>query len=56
MFMFVQDASDAIASSDPEPSYLVWFGDQGGQWVQGAGIREVLVRPVAVVATRSRTL
>jgi hypothetical protein len=49
MFVFVQDASEAIASSDPEPGYLVWFGDQDGQWVQGSGVREALVRSVAVV-------
>jgi hypothetical protein len=38
MFVFVQDASEAIASSDPEPGNLVWFGDQDGQWVQGSGV------------------
>jgi hypothetical protein len=49
MFVFVQDASKPITSSDPEPGYLVWVSDRGGQWVQGSGVGEALVRPVAVV-------
>jgi hypothetical protein len=52
MFVFVQDASKSIASSDVELGYLVWVGDRRGQWVQGSGVGEALVRPVAVVATR----
>jgi hypothetical protein len=31
MFVFVQDASKPIASSDPEPGYLVWVGERRGQ-------------------------
>ena len=31
--VFVQDASQSIASSDPEVCYLVRVGDRGGQWV-----------------------
>jgi len=49
MFVFVQDASKPIASSDPEPGYLVWVSDRGRQWVQRAGVGEALVRTMAVV-------
>ena len=56
MFVFVQDASEPIASSHVEPGYLVGVGDRGGQWVQRSGVGKALVRPVAVVAARSRTL
>jgi hypothetical protein len=30
MFVFVQDASKLIASSDSEPGYIVWLSDRGG--------------------------
>ena len=46
MFVFVQDASKPIASSDPEPGYLVWVSDRGRQWVQRAGVGEALLRPL----------
>jgi len=49
MFVFVQDASEPIASSDPEMGYLVWVGERGGQWVQRSGVGKALVRPVAFV-------
>jgi len=47
MFVFVQDASKPIASSDPEPGYLVWVSDRARQWVQRAGVGQALVRPMA---------
>jgi hypothetical protein len=49
MFVFVQDASEPITSPDPEVGYLVWVSDRGRQWMQGAGVGEALVGPVAVV-------
>jgi hypothetical protein len=30
MFVFVEDASEPVASSDPELGYLVWVSDWGG--------------------------
>jgi hypothetical protein len=30
MFVFVQDASEPIESSDPEMRDLVWVSDRGG--------------------------
>jgi hypothetical protein len=49
MLVFVEDASEPVASSDPEMGYLVLVGERGGQWAQGSGVVEALVRPVAVV-------
>jgi hypothetical protein len=49
MFVFVQDASKSIASSNPEPGYLVWLSERRRQRVQGSGVGEALVGPVAVL-------
>jgi hypothetical protein len=49
MFVLVQDASKPIASSGSEPGYVAWLSDFGVQWMQGSGVVEALVRPVAVV-------
>jgi hypothetical protein len=57
MFVFVQDASESVASSDVELGYLVWVIDRGWQWVQGSGVREALVTvsvEVALVLAENR--
>ena len=41
MFVFVQDASKSIASSDPEPGYLVWVRIGVGNGYSG----QALARP-----------
>jgi hypothetical protein len=49
MFVFVEDASEPVAASDPELGYLVWVSHRGRQWVQRSGVGEALVGAVAVV-------
>jgi hypothetical protein len=56
MFVLVEDAAEAIASSYVEAGDLLRIGDRRGQRVQRAGVRDALMWPVPVVATRSRTL
>ena len=51
-FVLVEDAAEAIASSDVEAGQLVRVGDRGGQRVQRAGVRDALVRAVSVVVMR----
>ena len=49
MFVFVQDAAEAVASSDIEPGDLVGFGERRGQCAKRSGVGQTLVRPVLVV-------
>jgi hypothetical protein len=49
MWVLVENAAEAIASSYVETVQLVRIGDLCGQWVQRACVREALVWPVAVV-------
>lgn len=49
MFVFVEDAAEAIASSDVETGYVVRVSDRCGQRVQRAGVRDALVWAVSVV-------
>jgi hypothetical protein len=45
----VEDAAEALASSDVEAGDLVRTGDRRGQRVQRAGVRDALVWAVSVV-------
>jgi hypothetical protein len=48
MFVLVEDAAEALASSYAEAGYLVRICDWFGQWVQRAGVGDALVRAVPV--------
>jgi len=56
VFVFVDDASEAIMSTDDEVRDLVWIGERFRQWMEWSGVGDCSVWPVFVVATRSRTL
>jgi hypothetical protein len=47
--VFVEDAAEAVASSDVEVVELVWFGDWLGERTQGSRGAERAVGPVLVV-------
>src|SRR5258708_27586077 len=49
MFVLVEDAAEALASSYVEAGYLVRICDWLGQWVQRAGVGDALVWAVSVV-------
>ena len=49
MFVFVDDAAEAVASADGEVRDLVWIGDRFGQWLQWSGVRDAPVGPMFVV-------
>jgi hypothetical protein len=49
MFVLVKDAAESVASSYVEMRDPVWFGEWRGQWVQGPGVGDALVRSVLVV-------
>jgi hypothetical protein len=49
MLVLVEDAAEAIASSDVEAGQLVRIGDLRRQRVQRACVRDALVGPVPVV-------
>lgn len=56
VFILVQEAAEVIASADVQVCDCGWIGDRLGERVQRPGIRDAPMRPVRVVATRSRTL
>jgi hypothetical protein len=49
MFVLVEDAAEALVSSYVQVGDLVRIGDRRGQWIERAGARDALMRPVAVV-------
>ncbi len=49
MFVLVEDAAEAIPSSNVEVGHFVRVGDRRGQRVQRAGVRDALVWAVSVV-------
>jgi hypothetical protein len=49
MFVLVEDAAEALASSYVEAGYLVRICDWLGRWVQRAGVGDALVWAVSVV-------
>jgi hypothetical protein len=55
MFVLVQDAAETITSADVQLGELVRVGDRFGQRLQWPIVRDALVRPMLVVATRSRS-
>jgi hypothetical protein len=55
MLVLVENAAEAVASLYVEAGQHVWISDPRGQREQRTGVRDALMRPVFVVATRSRT-
>jgi hypothetical protein len=49
MFVFVQDAAYAVASSHVESGYPVGIGELGGQWVERPGVCDALAWTVSVI-------
>lgn len=49
MFVLVEDAAEAIASSYLKAGDPVRIGDRRGQGIQGAGVRDALMGPVQIV-------
>ena len=49
MLVLVENAAEAVASSDGEVGQLVLVSDRRGQWTHRAGVRDALMRPVFVV-------
>jgi hypothetical protein len=49
MLVFVEDAAEALVSSYVQTSDLVRISDRRGQRMQRAGVRDALMRAVAVV-------
>jgi len=49
MLVFMEDAAEAVASSDVQAGYLVRVCDRGGQCAQWPGVGDALVRAVGVV-------
>jgi hypothetical protein len=49
MFVLVEDAAEALMSSYVQAGDLARIGDRRGQWIQRAGVRDALMRPVTVV-------
>jgi hypothetical protein len=45
----VEDAAEALVFSYVQVGDLVRIGDRRGQWIERAGVRDALMRPVAVV-------
>jgi hypothetical protein len=56
MLVFVKGAAESILSMDVQVQDLPWLGDRFGQRAQRSGLIQGPVRPMLVVATRSRTL
>ena len=50
MFVLVEDAAEALASSYVEAGYLVRICDWRGQWVQRKGVGDALVWAVWAVS------
>src|SRR4051795_12741930 len=49
MLVLVENAAEAVASSDVEAGRHVWISDPRGQRGQRTGVRDALMRPVSVV-------
>src|SRR3954470_20384897 len=49
MLVLVEDAAEALVSSYVQTGDLVRIGDRRGQWMQRGGVRDALMRPVAVI-------
>jgi hypothetical protein len=49
MFVLMEDAAEALVSSYVQLRDLVSISDRRRQWMQRAGIRDALMRPVAVI-------
>lgn len=49
MFVFSEDPAEAVASVDIQVGEAVPVGDRFRQWCQRPGVRDPLIRPVAVV-------
>jgi hypothetical protein len=49
MFVFVEDAAEAIMSADRQVRGRSGIGDRGGQWVQGPGVGDPAVWAMSVV-------
>ena len=47
--VLVKDAAEAVSSAYVQPGEVVGVGDRFGQWVEGPGIGQALVRSVLVV-------
>jgi hypothetical protein len=56
MFVFVEDAGEAIVSADVQTRERIGIGDRFGQRLHWSGVRDAPVRTMIVIATRSRTL
>jgi hypothetical protein len=49
MLVLVEDAAEALVSSYVQLGDRVRIGDRRGKWMQRAGVRDALMRPVPVV-------
>jgi hypothetical protein len=49
MLVLVESAAEVVVSAYVEVGDLARFGDGAGEWVEGAGVGDALVRPVLVV-------
>lgn len=54
MPVLVENAAEAIAAAYVEAGDLVRNSDRRGQWIQRAGIRDVLMRPMGVAELSER--
>jgi hypothetical protein len=49
VFVFVQDAAQALTPADVEVRDLVWIRERFGQWMEWSGVRDSPMWPVLVV-------
>jgi hypothetical protein len=49
MLVLVENAAEAVESSDVEVGHLVWISDWRRQWVQRSSVGDALMRAVSVV-------
>jgi hypothetical protein len=55
MLVLVQDAAESIPPADVQLGELARIGDRFGQQLEGPSVGDALMRPMLVVATRSRS-
>jgi hypothetical protein len=46
VFVFVEDATEAVTSVDVQPGELAWVGDRFGQGLERPDVRDALMRSV----------
>ena len=49
MLVLMENAAEAVVSSDVEVGHLVWISDPPRERGQRSGVREALMRPVSIV-------